>query len=315
MTTIYLYNLFGSPSLSWAEPELPKGGALALDDPPIRIAYLEDKRQQLQGKLNSKNTRRDYLVAEIDKLRAKVKQRLDPVYAKLADRDNTVHDLFDKARSRPKLGKKSKQRIDRAYRLAQMDLLTNRVVEDIPEVAPDDWDAQAHSDPQHEWIPLSAVLNPPASEENKQALRALYLKLAAAYHPDKWPDSPHHAEMMVKINLAYDRGDLAALLAIAANGDIAPAIDPAGELFAQIRSLEDRIAQIHSIVQMLEGQPEWELERLRRMGRDPIRDQLAALELHLHHLAQAEAVLANFCARKIGVKEFIDILEGAAPLE
>lgn len=276
-------------------------GQLAIDEPTIRLEYLTRLQRQLTDRHATQALRRDWLVAEIDRLRADRQSRLTPFRQQIVNLDDKIHKLFGKAINRPKLGKSSRFQIEQDYNRLQRLALTDRRPKEVYKYPT--------LEPNNTWIPASAVLKPPIDPATKANLRRLYLELAAIYHPDKHPDSAEHARIMVEINAAYETGDLAALLAISEGCHLEnTGAGRSADLFKQIHFLQKRIMQMDEIIHMLEHQPEWEYDFLRKAGSDPHEIEVKRYRQQLAQFQKLADLLASFDRKNIGIVDFIDTL-------
>lgn len=144
--------------------------------------------------------------------------------------------------------------------------------------------------------------------ELQQKIRAIYLRLAALYHPDKHPGSNYHVGLMQEINAAYGSGDLVRLLEIERGGTAQPQIDPTQELLDQIDYLERQHKSIFTENMRLANSPELGIDDRIKSGEDPIGQSIANMTFQINLMSRILKTLSDFASRKIGISDFVDRL-------
>jgi hypothetical protein len=282
------------------DPQPDPPGQLALDDRSIRIQHLNQQRSDLIVQVAKVSTTRSDLIATIDRIHDLIQTSTADINREGAELDRSIHELFTQALSRPKLGVKTRATIAGIYRSLQGNIISvapNHPLED-PDHIPEP-QQQTHYHWQPPTQPEQAEIDP----ELKQKIRAVYLRLANLYHPDKCKS---HLELMQEINAAYDRGDLARLLEIE-QGTIRSAdpTDPTQELLDQIQYLKRQVADLLNKNRHLKNSREYQISQLIENDRDPIGQMMQALVAQVKLMRSLSNILADFYNRKIGVKDLL----------
>jgi hypothetical protein len=284
------------------KPDLP--GQLALDDRSIRIQHLNQQRSDLLAQVAKVTTTRSQLIATIDRIHDLIQASTAEINREGAELDRSIHELFNQALNRPKLGVKTKATIERIYRSIQGQIISEQPQPEEPEDPDQIPEPQQQS--HYHWQPPSQPEQAEIDPALKQKIRVVYLRLANLYHPDKHPGSVYHAQLMQEINAAYDRGDLTRLLEIE-QGTIRSAdpTDLTQELLDQIQYLKRQVADLLNKNRCLKNSREYQVSQLIENDRDPIGQMMQALVAQVKLMRQLSKILTDFCNRKIGVKDLL----------
>jgi hypothetical protein len=292
-------------------------GALAIDQPQIRIDFFAAKTAQVQAQLQEIEQERTDLLNAIETVHKFFALEAAPIQAQIQELESVLHTLFVAAQAIPK-GRKSKQRVAKVYanlhgKLLRAKLPDPNEVEECSE--PMDEESTTgnpnQGDDDRYYVPMTEITSPPLDPRSNIQLRKLYLKLCELFHPDRHPGSAAHAAVMIEINDAYSRSDLNRLLQIEARQvGSTPATEDAIDRY---RAVVEQLKATFRAVQILRQQDEVEVMLQIATGRgNPLQDLIAGLTNQLESLAQFERLLNPFLAGKLGILKFLDELEAIA---
>jgi hypothetical protein len=299
------------------DPSPDPPGALAIDQPQIRIDFFAVKTAQVQAQIQAFEQERTDLLKAIETVHKFFALEAGPIQAQIQELEQVLHTLFATAQTIPK-GLKSQQRVAKVYASLHGKLLRPKSpdpieVEDLPEAMDEQAPADSpnQQDCNHQYIPMTEVTSPPLDSRSNVQLRKLYLKLCELFHPDKHPGSAAHAAIMVQINDAYSKSDLNRLLQIeSGQGGRVAAADDAIERY---RAIVDQLNATYRAVQILRHQEEVEIMLQIATGRsNPFQDLIAGLTNQLEGLTKLEQLLNPFLAGKLGILKFLEELESMA---
>ncbi len=308
-----------------------QASGLALSDLQIRLAFLERSNAKLLQQVSKKRTELDNLLDRLQNLGREVAQRSAPIMEKIWSIDQKIHAVFVEIFTGRKLGKQTRQSIERIYRNMQISGLIspdpNRTsqstkqgmfdfeMDDFP--CFEDTGADPSAEQPENWGDSAAK---PDRDELKK-IRQLFLRLADVFHPDKAgadADHEYHAEVMKEINHAYQNGDLAKLLAIEQQHKIGELIDRenANDLERRCARIEqendflssqyDSLKQeLRSVKSSPEGALVTEHRQLTKAGIDPIGEAIAEAEGQCQLVQDMHDFVVKFRDRKITIKEFL----------
>lgn len=199
-----------------ARPAAVDGSALRLGAPGTRLAALRALHAGLLKEVARKRRDLEKMEEEMQAASSGVGSRLEPIRAAFFRVDGEIHALFSELLAPGRLSKRARGELRQAYRqLQERGILSTRDAE-----APLD-DGDRESDPPEE-VPRPpsdaggfTAERPEAATPGGLSLRALFLRLAAALHPDKVQDEDEKAtrtETMKEVTRAYREGDLARLI-------------------------------------------------------------------------------------------------------
>ncbi len=202
------------------------------EDP--RLAELLELHTSVLKRLGQKQRELGRFNDECDELRMQLVEFLLPIEAKGRSLDEAIHLLFENILAR-KRSKRAKGEIKSLYWQLQ---LVGTISPRLPDQAlPGSSSSPSNPFPPAEAIPPAEPFfeeNAPAPEtlrsephrgrgDDKKNLRSLFLKLAAALHPDKVQDDQEkkrRTQLMKELNRAYQDGDVARIIEIESRLDI-----------------------------------------------------------------------------------------------
>lgn len=289
------------PRSRWKPPYLGKG-KLAINDDNLRINYYRGEQARLLAEVVKLQDQNSQIQKIIKSVRADIKLRTADLNRVGIELDNSIHNLFAKAINRPKLGKFTKIKIELYYLNLQSEVLSRRQVATVEDFPPEDHaQASAHN---YRWVnqePTPATIDP----ERLKQIRSVYLRLANLYHPDKYPNSPYHLELMQQINAAYDQGDLVTLLKIEEQSTIIPNSPRAitADLIDQVRYLNQQLVGLNYHHRWLENSNEYRISLSK--DRDLIGDAIVKIVEQIDYMRSIESMLKMFCDRQLSVKDLL----------
>ncbi len=305
---------------------------LALSDLRIRLEFLEKNNEKLLKQINKKRTELENLIDRIQELGRELAQRSAPVLQQLFEIDQQIHAVFAEIFNGRKLGKQTRQNIQRIYQNMQISGLISPNLDDAGQPDKDgmfDFDMDDFPDfgeADSEWPGNRSIndLGDSASKPDRDELkkiRQLFLRLADVFHPDKAgvdADQEYHAEVMKEINQAYQNGDLAKLLAIEKQHQMGEMIDRDNEddltrRCARVEQENEFLqSQFDSLKQELrlaknsqEGAMATEHRQLIKAGIDPISDAIAEAEEQCQLVKDVHEFVVKFRDKRITIKEFL----------
>jgi uncharacterized protein YfkK (UPF0435 family) len=295
---------------------------LGLSDLRLRLNFLEKENTKLIKQIETNRTKVTNLHDSIDQVRIQFAERVAPMRQKMSELDEKLHAVFQDIFAGRKLGKKSRQDIETIYHRLQMQGIISpqhlpieseesSIFEDEP-----DRENYAGRFPQE----FAEDIAKPDREELKK-IRQLFLRLADSFHPDKVTDiaeKEYRTEIMKEINLAYQDGDLARLLAIEKQQELGLIIDRdssddmtrhCAKVEAENNYLKE---QLETIKQQLKATKRTELgemtaifKRITKYGGDPIKEALNDFEIHISQVEKTYEFVLAFRDRRITIKEFL----------
>lgn len=309
------------------KPVVPAG--LAISDLRIRLDFLEKNNEKLLQQIGKKQTELDNLIDRIQELSREVAQRSAPVFQEMWAIDQQIHAVFAEIFNGRKLGKQTKQNIQRIYQNMQLSGLISPNLDDADQSDEDDledFETDDFGEADSEWFggrsadDIGDSAAKPDRDELKK-IRQLFLRLADVFHPDKAgadADQEYHAEVMKEINQAYQNGDLAKLLAIEKQHQMGEMIDRdnADDLTRRCERVEQENeflqSQFDSLKQELrlaknseEGAIAKEHSRCLKAGIDPIAEAIAEVEEQCELVKDVYEFAVKFRDKKITIKEFL----------
>jgi chaperonin cofactor prefoldin len=304
---------------------------LALSDLRIRLEFLEKNNEKLLQQIGKKRTELDNLIEQIQELGRELAQRSAPVLQEMWSIDQQIHAVFAEIFNGRKLGKQTRQNIQRIYQNMQLAGLispnldgTGQSDQDEMDDYDDDFDDFGEADSEWSGYRSADDLGDSAAKPDRDELkkiRQLFLRLADVFHPDKAgadADQEYHAEVMKEINQAYQNGDLAKLLAIEKQHQMGEMIDRDNEDDLTRRC--DRVeqeneflqSQFDSLKQELrlaknsqEGAMAAEHRKCLKVGIDPISEAISEAEEQCALVKDVYEFVVKFRDKKITIKEFL----------
>jgi chaperonin cofactor prefoldin len=311
------------------KPEAPAG--LALSDLRIRLEFLEKNNEKLLQQIGKKRTELDNLIEQIQELGRELAQRSAPVLQEMWSIDQQIHAVFAEIFNGRKLGKQTRQNIQRIYQNMQLAGLISPNLDGAGQSDQDEMDDfeddfADFGEADSEWSGYRSAddLGDSAAKPDRDELkkiRQLFLRLADVFHPDKAgadADQEYHAEVMKEINQAYQNGDLAKLLAIEKQHQMGDMIDRNNE-----DDLTQRCARVEQENEFLQSQFDSLKQELRlaknsqegamvkdhrqflKAGIDPISEAISEAEEQCALVKDVYEFVVKFRDKKITIKEFL----------
>ena len=147
------------------------------------------------------------------------------------------------------------------------------------------------------------------------------MRLADSFHPDKVTDKAekeYRTEIMKEINLAYQDGDLARLLAIEKQQELGAIIDRdssddltrhCAKVEAENTYLKDQLEALKQQLKLTKKTEQGEMtaafKKIGKNGGDPIGEALREVESQIAIIEQMHQFVADFRDRRITIKEFL----------
>jgi hypothetical protein len=317
--------------------------ALGVADVPERLRWLRKEHERLFTSVGRKRRDCERFAAELQEVSRSLAGRAGPLVEEAVQHDEAVHRMFAQILER-KLSKRARGQIRSIYldlQLAGVLSPGKELAEDAPPGASDvddpfSGDDDAEEDERH-------APRPPEVHRGRGAelrdLRATFLNLADALHPDKVQDDAEklsRTEAMKELNRAYRDGDLARLLEIERRwqlGERAIDHEDAEEVARRCAALERNIELLRQQLRELsrslrglrrstEGAYVLEYRRLRRARvPDPLALMIAPLEEAAQALRQVHGFVTDYAEGRMTLTQFVagpelpDRPEGADPEE
>lgn len=307
-TLTFPASLWGYINFEPPAPDPP--GQLALDDPQWRADYYRIEIAKLQAAVEDWTRYRDAQIEKIENIDRALRDAINPITQQIYECDEKIHRLFGVAIAKPNLGRQSRSRLENAYYVLQGNLISDRrPANEVTEpLLPDETAAPHEEPPDYEHVSKQEILAPKADRQTKERLRTLYLKLASMFHPDKHPGSEHHAQMMQRINIAYDAGDINALLKILA-GALPDEASQSDALAESYQALLAQINQLKRAIERLNSTEAIDIDLAQRRGEDPIGQIVAVRAAQLAAMQAPARLLERFTTKKVGLLAFLNELE------
>ncbi len=260
---------------------------------------------------------------ELNELRASIERSRE----KIAELDSTYtqeHQAVERIRARlflllrPSYEKLDALRIQVDYRRRFLEALLQGHSDQAEIIAEEEQYAQSRNHQAYEEAGQSASDKPELCEQERAELRAIYRKLAALYHPDKYANDPESQdsfiELMKQINQAKDAGDINILRDIAKNpnqflestGRRSLDLDDNSELDSlQLLyiKLQERIGELQKQLHELRASSDYELWKLCEQDPDFLdtiaEEQVRDLEEEARKLEDECSVLADEINRNL----------------
>lgn len=318
-------------------PRKPKATAststkseLGLSDLRLRLNFLEKENDKLIKQIESSRTKLDKLNESIQKVGVEIAERVAPLRQKVLEIDQQIHDLFKEIFEGRKLGKKSRKDIQEVYYSLQLGGLIS------PKHLPFDeleMDGDEDED-EDEWQEYQQRFHGQRDRGNKQPeelakpdreelkkIRQLFLRLADNFHPDKVTDAAekeYRTEIMKEINLAYQNGDLARLLAIEKQQELEAVIDRdssddltrhCAKVESENAFLKEQLATLKKQLKVTQKSQQGEItatfQKITKYGGDPMSEALMEVESHIEMIEGIQKFVLDFRDRRITIKEFL----------
>ncbi|CAN1210448.1 Molecular chaperone DnaJ [Tumidithrix helvetica PCC 7403] len=296
---------------------------LGLSDLRIRLNFWEKENEKLIKQIETNRTKLNNLNNSIKEVGIQIAQRSAPLRQKILELDSQIHGLFNEIFTGRKLGKKSRQDIETVYFHLQADGVIS------PKHAPIHTGyTNAEPDDKTDWRDREERYDrqiepdvPQPDRDELKKIRQLFLRLADCFHPDKVMDEAekeYRTEVMKEINLAYQNGDLARLLAIEKQQEIGEVInrDSSDDLTRQCvrveadhaflkKQLDNLKLQLKLTKNTQQGEITAVFKKIAKYGGDPIGEALSEMEAQIEVIAQLHQFIVDFRDRRMTIKEFL----------
>lgn len=312
---------------------------LALSSFHARFEQLDKDHQWLLKQIKRKRTELTNFLEQMRSVALEIVRRSQPYHQRLVELDREIHALFEEIFNTRKLGKQSRKKVEKVYRMLQMmGAISPKQDEDREDLEEDSTEEEfSGTDTEHD-SDFNSEFNsdrfdrednaPPnheksnASSDLKQ-MRRSFLRLASIFHPDKVTDRDNkedYEEIMKEVNRAYEEGDMARLLEIERQYELDKSINIENASSSEIerqcdrleidnKLLENQYENIKSELRWMRRTPEGEMVKeyrsLVREGFDPIQEMVAAAEQHIKEVEEVRNFVADFRHKKITIKDFL----------
>jgi hypothetical protein len=298
---------------------------LGLSDLRVRLNFLEKENSKLIKQIESNRTKLNNLNDSIKEVGIQIAQRVAPFRQKMLELDEQIHTVFQEILTGRKLGKKSRKDIETVYYHLQFDgvispkhlPMESDIFENDDESDDEpNWDGyKGHS---HQQV-MEDIPKPDRDELKK--IRQLFLRLADSFHPDKVTDEAekeYRTEIMKEINLAYQDGDLARLLAIEKQQELGAIIDRdssddltrhCAKVEAENTYLKDQLQTLKQQLKLTKKTQQGEMtavfKKISKYGGDPMSEALREVESQISIIEQMHQFVVDLRDRRITIKEFL----------
>jgi chaperonin cofactor prefoldin len=302
---------------------------LALSDLRRRLEFLERENEKLLKQIEKKRTELNNLLARIREIGVEVAERSAPILKQLLELDEKIHAVFTEIFTGRKLGKQSRQNIEKIYYTLQISgLISPSQTSALDADDEDDWDEEGDWDAEDFFgrnggrSPFNTeVESPQVDRDELKKIRQIFLRLADVFHPDKTlddADREYRTEVMKEVNQAYQSGDLARLLAIEKQHQMGEIVDRDCEddltrrcarveqenefLNSQFTNLKQEIRSTKNTPQ---GSIVSEYKKLTKAGVDPIGEMVAETESQIAIVEEIHQFVTDFRDKKMTIKDFM----------
>ncbi|OIP78457.1 MAG: molecular chaperone DnaJ [Oscillatoriales cyanobacterium CG2_30_44_21] len=300
---------------------------LGISDLRARLNFLEKENSKLIKQIETNRTKLKNFNESIKDIGIQIAQRVAPLREKMHELDNQIHAVFQEVLTGRKLGKKSRKDIESVYHALQYDgvispqhlpMESEDFEDDQQDDSDDKNDWQHHRGHSHQQV-LEDIPKPDREELKK--IRQLFLRLADSFHPDKVTDpaeKEYRTEIMKEINLAYQDGDLARLLAIEKQQELGAIIDRdcsddlnrhCAKVEAENAYLQEQLETLKRQLKMTKKSEQGEItaafKKISKYGGDPIADALKEAKTQISLVEQMYQFVVDFRDRRITIKEFL----------
>ena len=298
---------------------------LGLSDLRVRLNFLEKENSKLIKQIESNRTKLNNLNDSIKEVGIQIAQRVAPFRQKMSELDKQIHTFFQEILTGRKLGKKSRKDIETVYYHLQLQgfISPKHLPRELDIFANDD-----ESDDEPNWDGYKGRSDrqvvediPKPDRDELKKIRQLFLRLADSFHPDKVTDESekeYRTEIMKEINLAYQDGDLARLLAIEKQQELGAIIDRdssddltrhCAKVEAENTYLKDQLEALKQQLKLTkkteQGEMTAALKKIGKNGGDPIGEALREFESQISIIEKMHQFVADFRDRRITIKEFL----------
>ncbi len=319
------------PKQSASANNIPKPkptAALGISDLRQRLIGLEEANAKLLKLISRKRKEMDKFTATIQDIQQKMMADVSPIMMKMRAVDDEIHQIFQKIFTTRKMGKQTARMVKDVYMMLQAnnsitfnpDALDEEEREFVNPFGADEEDEAEEEFRGFGRQETEAGHARQSDREETRQLRQVFLRLATVFHPDKVLDeeqSTEYAEVMKEVNLAYQRGDLARLLAIEKQYELGATIDRsnADDLTLRCQQLERENQLLQEQKQSLQselrnmksstvGMGLGDYQQMQKMGLHPIDTLVEQAEDELAITTVLRDFVQAFFDKKITVAEF-----------
>lgn len=298
---------------------------LGLSDLRIRLNFLEKENDKLIKQIESSRTKLNKLNESIQEVGVAIAERIAPFRQKILELDRQIHDLFKEIFENRKFGKKSRKEIEYVYYnlqagglISHQDPLFDETLEEDAD-GEEDWRQYQRAFHGAENESPEDLAKPDRNELKK--IRQLFLRLAENFHPDKVTDASekeYRTEIMKEINLAYQNGDLARLLAIEKQQELEAVIDRdssddltrhCAKVESENAFLKEQLATLKQQLKLTKKSQQGEItavfQKMTKYGGDPMSEALREVEAHVAMVEEIQKFVLDFRDRRITIKDFL----------
>lgn len=298
---------------------------LGLSDLRVRLNFLEKENSKLIKQIESNRTKLNNLNDSIKEVGIQISQRVAPFRQKMLELDEQIHTVFQEILTGRKLGKKSRKDIETVYYHLQFDGVISP--KHLP-MESDIFENNDDSDDEPNWDSYKGHSHqqvvediPKLDRDELKKIRQLFLRLADSFHPDKVTDEAekeYRTEIMKEINLAYQDGDLARLLAIEKQQELGAIIDRdssddltrhCAKVEAENTYLKDQLETLKQQLKLTKKTQQGEMtaafKKISKYGGDPIGEALREVESQISIIEQMHQFVVDLRDRRITIKEFL----------
>jgi phage shock protein A len=296
---------------------------LGLSDLRLRLNFLEKENTKLIKQIETNRTKLNNLNESIKNVSIQVAERAAPFRQKMEQLDGQIHAVFQEIFAKSKLGKKSRRDVETVYYALQLDgLISSKHLpmesggledEDYDETEWESYKERSHQQTTEEI--------PKPNRDELKKIRQLFLRLADSFHPDKVTDQSekeYRTEIMKEINIAYQDGDLARLLAIEKQQELGLIIDRdssddltrhCAKVEAESNYLKEQLETLKQQLKLTKKTQPAKMtdafKKITKYGGDPIGEALREFEMQIALIEQMYQFVLDFRDRRITIKEFL----------
>lgn len=298
---------------------------LGLSDLRVRLNFLEKENSKLIKQIESNRTKLNNLNDSIKEVGIQIAQRVAPFRQKMYELDEQIHTVFQEILTGRKLGKNSRKDIETVYHHLQFDGVISP--KHLP-MESDIFENNADSDDEPNWDSYKGKSHqqviediPKPDRDELKKIRQLFLRLADSFHPDKVTDKAekeYRTEIMKEINLAYQDGDLARLLAIEKQQELGAIIDRdssddltrhCAKVEAENTYLKDQLETLKRQLKLTKKTQQGEMtavfKKISKYGGDPIGEALREVEFQISIVEKMHQFVVDLRDHRITIKEFL----------
>ncbi|MCA6595574.1 MAG: molecular chaperone DnaJ [Pseudanabaena sp.] len=302
---------------------------LGLSDLRLRLNFLEKENSKLIKQIETNRIKLNNLNNSIKDVEIEIAQRVAPFRQKILELDAQIHATFQEIFTSRKFGKKSRKDIEMVYYHLQIDGIISpkhlpKVSDRFEEIFEhgDDFESEPNWDSYKGRTHQQFVEDIPRLDRDElKKIRQLFLRLADSFHPDKVTDEAekeYRTEIMKEINLAYQNGDLARLLAIEKQQELGAIIDRdssddltrhCSKVEAENTYLKEQLETLKRQLKLTKKTQQGEMtavfKKFSKYGGDLIGEALLEFESHIEIVEQMYQFVVDFRDRRITIKDFL----------